>query len=275
MRVLIALASAKASPGVTTLALALAAVWPTSSRVVLAETDPAGGDLAAWLELPPRPGLVSLAAAARRTPTPAVVLEHTQPLTGGLEVLAAPAGAEPTRAALGMLPAELAARLDAEDGLLVLADCGRLDPGSPALTLAAQARLVVLLARPQAAELGHLVGLLGWLRARVHGHTGLVLAGEGHWPPGAVAAAVGTPVVGVVPRDARGVARLTGASRHPRRVGRLALLHAAADLAATLTQLARTPAPAGRAATPRSPTGPTDRPPQQQAPGNEGRRGMW
>jgi hypothetical protein len=40
---LIALAADKGSPGVTTAAVALAAVWPR--RVRLAETDPAGGDL--------------------------------------------------------------------------------------------------------------------------------------------------------------------------------------------------------------------------------------
>src|SRR3982074_1468642 len=40
---LIAIASDKGAPGVTTAALALAAVWPRP--VLLAECDPAGGDL--------------------------------------------------------------------------------------------------------------------------------------------------------------------------------------------------------------------------------------
>ena len=40
---LVAICSAKGSPGVSVAALALASVWP--SRVVLAECDPAGGDL--------------------------------------------------------------------------------------------------------------------------------------------------------------------------------------------------------------------------------------
>jgi Flp pilus assembly CpaE family ATPase len=54
------------SCGVTTLALALAATWPSSRRVLLAELDLAGGTLAAASGWPPEPGLVSLAAAARR-----------------------------------------------------------------------------------------------------------------------------------------------------------------------------------------------------------------
>lgn len=241
MQVLIALGSAKASPGVTTLSLALGAVWPTSARVIVAEADPAGGDLAAWLELAPQPGLVSLAAAARRNPTPALLAQHTQELTGGLEILAAPVGAEQARAALRMLPVELAGRLDADPSVLVLADCGRLDATSPSAGLALQARVLVLLARPVAAELGHLAALLDWLRVRSGRGVGvgLVLLGDGAYPPEVVAAALKVPVVGVVPLDARGAARLTGASRRPRRVGRLALLRAAAELAATLTQTTR------------------------------------
>jgi len=41
---LIAVAADKGAPGVTTACIALAAVWPR--QVLLAECDPAGGDLA-------------------------------------------------------------------------------------------------------------------------------------------------------------------------------------------------------------------------------------
>jgi MinD-like ATPase involved in chromosome partitioning or flagellar assembly len=60
----LALASAKGAPGVTTAAVALGAVWPR--RVLLVEGDPAGGDLAARFHLPPEPNLVSLGMVARR-----------------------------------------------------------------------------------------------------------------------------------------------------------------------------------------------------------------
>src|SRR5262245_25103143 len=89
---LIAVAADKGSPGVTTSSVALAAVWPRP--VLLAECDPAGGDLiyrlpaASGGQLDVRRGLLSLAVAARRGLQPQQVWEHTQKLHGGLDVLA-------------------------------------------------------------------------------------------------------------------------------------------------------------------------------------------
>ena len=101
---LIAIAADKGSPGVTTSALALAAVWPR--RVLLAETDPAGGDLvyrsraAHGGTLDPNSGMLSLAATARRGLAAEQLWDHAQPLTGGLDVLVGLVGNEPmTRAA--------------------------------------------------------------------------------------------------------------------------------------------------------------------------------
>ena len=64
---LVAFASAKGSPGASTAALAVAALWPRD--VLLADCDPAGGDVALRMPDPdgapldPDRGLVSLAAA--------------------------------------------------------------------------------------------------------------------------------------------------------------------------------------------------------------------
>ncbi|MFD8811197.1 hypothetical protein ACFV23_06850, partial [Streptomyces sp. NPDC059627] len=88
---LIAIAADKGSPGVTTTAVALAAVWPR--RVLLAEADPAGGDLvyrsaaAHGGPLNPNTGMLSIAATARRGLVPDQLWDHVQPLSGGLEVL--------------------------------------------------------------------------------------------------------------------------------------------------------------------------------------------
>ena len=88
---LIAVAADKGAPGVTTATVALAAVWPR--HVLLAECDPAGGDLVYRLpgvdggRLDPRRGLLSLAVAARRGLQPQQVWEHAQKLRGGLDVL--------------------------------------------------------------------------------------------------------------------------------------------------------------------------------------------
>ena len=95
---LIAIASDKGAPGFTTAALALAAVWPRP--VLLAECDPAGGDLVYRFpavgggHLDPRRGVLSLAVVARRGMQPQQVWEHVQKLHGGLDVLAGVTNAE-------------------------------------------------------------------------------------------------------------------------------------------------------------------------------------
>src|SRR2546429_3663151 len=95
---LVAIASDKGAPGVTTASVVLAAVWPRP--VLLAECDPAGGDLlyrflAADGRLDPGRGLLSLAVAARRGLRPEQVWEHTQTLRGGLAVLTRVSTARP------------------------------------------------------------------------------------------------------------------------------------------------------------------------------------
>lgn len=95
---LIVFAADKGAPGVTTAAVAIAAVWPRP--VLLAECDPAGGDLVYRLPaedggmLNPARGLLSLAATARRGLRAEQVWEHTQRLAGGLDVLVGLANAE-------------------------------------------------------------------------------------------------------------------------------------------------------------------------------------
>ena len=151
---LIAICSLKGSPGVTTWSLALAASWPQPARVLLAECDPSGGSIAARFGLAPTPGLASLTAAARRDRNPHLAWSHAQQLPGGLPVVCAPPGAGFARAALGTL---VESRRDtvsvlraaaAAPGGVVVADCGRLDPDSAALTIAREADRVLLLCPP-------------------------------------------------------------------------------------------------------------------------------
>ena len=152
---LIAVAADKGAPGVTTTATALAAVWPRP--VVLAECDPAGGDIVYRLpgahgaRLDPRRGLLSLAVAARHGLGPAQVWEHAQRLRGGLDVLAGVtnaeqgSGLEPLWGPVG----DLLATLPQAD---VIADCGRLGPDGPYYELLAQAAIVILIIRPSLGE---------------------------------------------------------------------------------------------------------------------------
>jgi hypothetical protein len=148
---LIVIAADKGAPGVTTTALALAAVWPRP--VLLAECDPSGGDLvyrfpaANGGSLDPRRGLLALAVTARRGLQPGQLWEHTQKMSGGLDVLTGVINAE-QGAGLGALWGPLGGLLAALPGGDVIADCGRLGPDGPHYDLLAQASVVVLVTRP-------------------------------------------------------------------------------------------------------------------------------
>jgi hypothetical protein len=152
---LIAVAADKGAPGVTTACVALAAVWPRP--VLLAECDPAGGDLACRLpaagggQLDPGRGLLSLAVAGRRGIGPGQILEHTQKLSGGLDVLAGVVTAE-QGAGLELLWGPAGAAMAQLPGLDVIADCGRIGADGPHYDLLASAATVVLVTRDTLAE---------------------------------------------------------------------------------------------------------------------------
>ena len=156
---LIVLAADKGAPGVTTAATALAAVWPRP--VLLAECDPAGGDLAYRLPaadggvLNPGKGLLTLAATARRGLEPGQIHQHTQKIVGGLDVLVGLTHGEQA-AGLTWLWGPLGRALAAIPNADVIADCGRLG-GHPQIgDLMAQAEQVVLLTRATLDHVAHL-----------------------------------------------------------------------------------------------------------------------
>ena len=152
---LIAVAADKGAPGVTTTAVALAAVWPRP--VLLAECDPAGGDLVYRLpgeggdRLDPRRGLLSLAVAARRDLQPSQLWGHAQKLRGGLDVLLGVTSAE-QGAGLEPLWGPVGSVLAGLPQADVIADCGRLGPDGAYYDLLAHAAAVVLVTRPSLGE---------------------------------------------------------------------------------------------------------------------------
>ncbi|MFG1667644.1 hypothetical protein [Streptomyces sp. Y7] len=208
---LVALCSLKGSPGVTTAALGLAARWPSGEQPVLVECDPAGGDLLARFSLETSPGLVSLAAAVRRGAAPGLVWQHAQRLPGGLPVVAGPAGPEQARASLAQITGAGAAPLrQAADrpGTAVIADCGRIDPGSAALGILRAADTTLLLARSHDDALMHVAANLDravrWSRRSC-----FVLVGGGY-PTSEVVRTLGIEVIGRIPDDRNGAAVLCG-----------------------------------------------------------------
>jgi MinD-like ATPase involved in chromosome partitioning or flagellar assembly len=246
---LIALASVKSSPGVTTTALALASMWKTAPRRLLLEADPGGGDLGLWLGLPADSGLAGLAAAARHGHEAGLAWRHARELAGGTHLVAAPAGAEQAAACVAALsaaglPQELAAADEP-----VLADCGRLYPGSPALAVAAAAALTVLVVRPRVSELAHLEPRVRGLEQAGLRLVVILAAGdrrppsEPSYPAEEIAGVLGVPVQGPLPADPRAVEHLCRRAGDPGPARRLPLLREAAAAARALeSALGRPPA---------------------------------
>jgi hypothetical protein len=263
---LVAFGSAKGSPGLTTVLSALAAQWPGGRPLLVVEADPAGGDLATRLGLGGDIGLMTLAAEGRRELTPELVWQHAQPLPGssGSHVLAGPASAEQASAALSALSGRLARRLAELDHVDVVADCGRLDPGSPAMALVRAADLVVLVARPSASQLHHLAGRVQALGTAVP--VGLLLVGDRPYGVVEAARAVGAEPLGTVADDARAADLLAG-GRGGRALRASGLLRTARTVAEALaTRLgplgAGSPAPVtGPEPAPAPPPGPPAPPP--------------
>ncbi|CAO5240095.1 hypothetical protein [Frankia sp. AgKG'84/4] len=278
---LVVVGSVKASPGVTTATVGLAAGWPMrpgGAPVVAVEADPSGGDVAGWYELAAS-GLVTWAAQARSGR--GALSGHVRELPGGVEVVAAPVDAIAARGAVEVL-AEAGAVRAAANSVTVVADVGRLDLFSPAGPLIAAADVLVVLARPVPVELARVVGREGQLTAAGRRDCVLLLVGETPWPVDRVAESVGMPVLGVLPDDPRGAARIAGRPGGRRTAGHAPLARAYREIAGRLaTQLEARPVPlpaspvaagiappavAGRSATVLVPMG---------SPPGEGETGGW
>ena len=177
---LVAVASVKGAPGVTRLAMALAALWPHSGSATLVEADAVGGTIAGRFGLAASPSLTTLAAAMFPSVQDARISEHTQLLSGQLPVVVAPTDPAGVRAAVADLAAAggLLEYVADEPEAVVVLDCGRLDLGhlSPALTVAGEVLLVV---HPVPEELGLLDVAVRSLRAE-GGRVRLILRGAGY-----------------------------------------------------------------------------------------------
>ena len=241
MRV-VALGSVKASPGVTTTMLALAAVWPEQRPLLLIEADPDGGDLAARYGLRIEPGLTSLAAAGRRALASDEADKHTQVLSGGLKVVVGPPDAEQATRSLEVLGERLMVALAEFADRDVLIDCGRLRPGSPATALFSAAAAPILVARPRLDELQHLHPRIERLTAECR-RPELLLIGDHPYSADEVARAVGVAVIGVLATDRSNADALNGLDRNPERLQRSPLLRHARGIAEAL--VAKLPGGAG------------------------------
>ncbi len=230
---LVCLCSAHGSPGVTTTALALAASWPEDRRCLLVEADSFGGVIGARYGLGDTPGLSSLAAIARRGLDGEAVWRHAQRLPGGVPLLVGPASADEAHAVLRDVAGVLAGWGSDRSGPDVIADCGRVGPGSPAFGLVARADVAMVLVRPSVDQLRSAAHRLAALEM-VGVEASLLLIGDRPYRPDEVVSTLRAEVVGVIAWDPRTAAALEGLEGGGRDLRMSPLVRSAATLAEKL-----------------------------------------
>jgi hypothetical protein len=234
-----ALLSAGGSPGVTTAAIALALTWP--GPVLVAETDPSGGDVLAGFfagHVPGSRGLLNVAyeattiqAAAAAVVGQLVALDET----GMRTVL--PGFADPRHAATLYVTWHVLAAALAAQPVDVLADCGRLDAGPGQEHILRVAARVVLVLRPtlrQAAAARPRVDMLMQLKGSVAGCLCLLVVGQGPVTPKELSRALGVPLLGTLPDDRTAALVLSDGVDARRAVESSSLLRAAGATARAL-----------------------------------------
>jgi hypothetical protein len=248
---LIAVCSAKGSPGATVTALACTLTW--TRRTILAECDPAGGDLAAGylreVRLEGR-GLAQLTASIHRRRLAHDLWGQLVDLAPGNETamtrLVLPGFSDPVQAA-GLASAgwaqiaQLFRSLESgAAGYDVIADCGRLVAGNAPIPVLVAADAVLLVLRPNLPAIRAAATALVALTRAGAGPVGLVTVTEGEYPARELATELRVQLVGAMPDDPGTAAVLsTGGERHRGR-----LLRAAAGLESEVQQMVS----AGRAA---------------------------
>ena len=235
---LFALASLKGAPGVTTFACLVAATWPLDRRVVVAECDPFGGDLAARFELSTAKGCLSLATAARRDPGAVVIDSHVQRLPGGLEVLVGGSSSEMALAQSVTRANVNQAVITAARDVDVVADLGRLDaPYGDCSLLLEAAEAVGLLIGPDQASVAHAAEQRAMLTRLCGDRISLLVVGRGMCRPREVETATGLRVSAEVPRDPAAAAVASGTSSGTRRLARSVLVKSARRIADSFASL--------------------------------------
>jgi hypothetical protein len=212
----IALISAKGSPGVTTAALALTLTWP--GRCVLAECDPSGGSIQAGYlagALPADRGIRELAVAELRGD------DLRQIWWGQLVDLQAPHRrrlllpgiTDPVQSgALRPVWDRLAGffhELEDTDGYDVIVDCGRLVTPNPPWPVLLRADAVLLSLRPTLPAMCAALPAVRALRTQLAEQgaaadcPALLVTGAGDQPRRTVARELAAPVIATLPDDPR------------------------------------------------------------------------
>jgi MinD-like ATPase involved in chromosome partitioning or flagellar assembly len=231
----ISFASVKGAPGVTTTACLVGATWPSDRRVLVAECDPSGGDLAARFALSSKRGWSTFATALRRSGANAAIEPHLQQLPGGLDVLVGPGGSDGTTTIRAT--DELLVRTSNRSAGLwdVLVDVGRLPQGDlPASGWLARSDKVVILLRNDAASLLHARNRAREILAVCGDRVALAVVGDNRYGNEDIAEFTGMPVIGNVPFDPVAAAVAAGDQGSERRLSRSFLINSALHLSQSL-----------------------------------------
>jgi Flp pilus assembly CpaE family ATPase len=215
----IAVCSGKGSPGATFVAVNLATALARGNDVLLLDLDPAGGDVAAYLGLDPRRGILPLLRMDNEIPKPEAIVHEAEDRDGLLALSGFP---ESSPIASSSVLSCLVDRAKQTDRTVVV-DIGRIT--SDSALVAREADFILIVVRPD------LVSVLGAERAlkflkerRVDlSLTASVISGLERRRPGDIAEvgkAMGISVVGTIPLHHRSARRALIAQK-PIRKGRL------------------------------------------------------
>lgn len=228
---IIAVGSAKSSPGATSLSVGLGLSWEatTGRRAILVEADGDGGVLAARFGLALTPSLVEFSGTTRHELTINRLQSSSQLLAGQLPALVAPGCGETTTLVLRPMARRLADGIGRIDDIDAVVDIGRVRSHSPAAELVKHCDLLVLVAQPR---FEHLVPLVHQARRLVADDipTALVCVGDRPYPPTEMAKACQLDLLGIMAHEPRAVQALRRGLPDNRRHRRLLLWRTLAEL---------------------------------------------
>jgi MinD-like ATPase involved in chromosome partitioning or flagellar assembly len=203
--VLLGLVSAKGSPGVTTTALAFAAV---ADDGLVVELDPSGGSIECWTGATGEPGLTRVASGLRRSAGHDAVLEHVVEAPHRVRAILAPTAGLFAESTVAMTRDRLAPALRDLGGTTVVLDGGRWSRSQPTAHRVAACDLVGIVCAPTVDGVEAARWLVEPLQAEVAGRLVVLLVGERPYPASEVALAIGLPTAGALAWDPGGVSSL-------------------------------------------------------------------
>ncbi len=234
----VAFASVKGAPGVTTLACLVGAAWSAERAAMVIECDAGGGDLASRHCLASRIGWPSLVAASRRMRCDGPIEPHLQQISGGLDVLVGARQLPSAEVMREMIPSILRSESISSGAVRdVIVDLGRIsyrDRGAEAWL--DQADSVVLCARADGSSLVHVRDRLLSDLSRWRNRVGLVVVGSHQYTRAETERFTTVPVLVELPFDSRSAAAISGQRGGHLRLRRSVLVARAAGLASTLTE---------------------------------------